>query len=580
MFCRVCAAVLMVVGWVSQIQAQEYDVIQCPNPVYPPPTQGVCEVTAGDDNLLVEATLLTQDAVLQRAHLLIAPDGMISCAACDCSSVAGFDTATRITCSDGIVSPGLINLHDHTGWADTPPVGHGDERFDHRHDWRKGLRGHTDLYIPSSTYSNAGRSWAELRHLLSGTTSIIGPGTAANFLRNLNDPVHQDGLAQDPIHAPTFPLGDASGVLLDEGCAYPGFDGPYPGEIFEPHVSEGIDAEARNEFLCLSNDSLPSGHDVIDDAALVHAIAMTPEDADLLATRSGSIVWSPRTNISLYGMTAPVTVFKNVGVNIALGTDWLPSGSMHLLRELQCAKDLSNTYLGAEFSDYDLVGMVTWNAAFAARMDDVIGHLQAGLFADIAIFDGSVNSDFTAVVDAEAPDVVLVLKGGVPMYGDAPVMEALGAGDGLCETITEAPGNDCLNGKRVCVTREGSALGLTLASLSATYTNYPLFSCTNPPPQEPTCTPFRNESDGIYYDGIPVAGDADGDGVADASDNCPAIFNPPRPVEGFVQSDVESDGIGDACDRCPLDPGEEICTALFVDGFESETTTNWSRTVP
>mgnify|MGYP000733014359 CR=1 FL=1 len=27
-----------------------------------------------------------------------------------------------------------------------------------------------------------------------------------------------------------------------------------------------------------------------------------------------------------------------------------------------------------------------WNAAWAARMDDVIGHLRAGLFADIAIF--------------------------------------------------------------------------------------------------------------------------------------------------------------------------------------------------
>ncbi len=577
---RLWAAVPLIVGWTALISAQDYQVIECPNPSYPPPAQGVCEVTTGDTQLLVEATLLTQGAVLRKAHLLIDADGIIACVGCDCSSEPGFDTATRITCADGVVSPGLINLHDHTGWADTPPVDHGNERFDHRHDWRKGLRGHTNLAIPSSTYSDTGRSWAELRHLLAGTTSIIGPGDAANFLRNLNDPTHQDGLAQDPIYATTFPLGDAAGGLIAEGCDYLGIDPPFPGEIYEPHVSEGIDAEARNEFLCLSNDSLPSGHDVIDDAALVHAIALTPEDAELLATRNGSIVWSPRTNISLYGMTAQVTVFKNVGVNIALGTDWLPSGSMNLLRELQCAKTMSQTYLGAQFSDYDLVGMVTWDAAYAARMDDVIGHLQAGLFADIAIFDGSVNSDFSAVVDAEPPEVVLVLKGGVPMYGDAPVMEALGAGDGLCEIIAESSGNDCLNGKRVCVTREGSGLGLTLASLSAMFTNYPLFSCTNPPPQEPTCTPYRNELDGIYYDGIPVAGDADGDGVLDVSDNCPSMFNPPRPVEGFVQSDADSDGIGDACDRCPVDPGEEICTALFADDFENGTTSNWSNTAP
>ena len=234
----------------------------------------------------------------------------------------------------------------------------------------------------------------------------------------------------------------------------------------------------------------------------------------------------------------------------------------------------------SEFSNHELVGMITWNAARAARMDDVIGHLQSGFFADIAIFNGSVNSEYGAVVNATLGDVALVLKGGLPMYGDAPVMEALGAGDGQCETISYPPGDDCLNGKRVCVTREGAAAGLTLGSLSSTFTNYPLFTCTNPPPDEPTCTPFRNEGDGIFFDGIPSAGDMDGDGVVDGTDNCPSVFNPPRPVDAFVQADAESDGIGDECDRCPLDPGEDICTAFFADGFESGDTSAWSAVVP
>ena len=38
--------------------------------------------------------------------------------------------------------------------------------------------------------------------------------------------------------------------------------------------------------------------------------------------------------------------------------------------------------------------------------------------------------------------------------------------------------------------------------------------------------------------------DVDGDGVPDASDNCPAVANP-------KQEDAESDGVGDACDNCP-----------------------------
>jgi len=571
---RVALTVPLLLACLMSVPAQAVETIDCPNSPTPP-AQGVCEVVAGDSSLVIEATLLTEEAILRNGHLMIDAAGFITCAGCDCSGQPGFNTATRITCADGVASPGLINLHDHINWADSPPVDHGLERYDHRHDWRKGLRGHTQLTIPSSTGTDWGRSWCELRHLLAGTTSMAGSGSAPFFVRNLDTTDDQDGLGQDVLWAPTFPFGDSAGILLTGSCAYPSFSGPYPDETFMPHTAEGVDPEARNEFLCMSNDTIPGGHDAIDDAALIHAVGLLPDDAELLASRFGSVVWSPRSNISLYGMTAPVTVFKKLGVNIALGTDWIPSGSMNILRELQCAKDYSDELLASEFSDHDMVGMVTWNAAYAARMDGVIGHLEPGFFADITIFDGSVNLDAAAVVDAGAPDVVLVLKAGLPMFGDAPVMEALGAGDPDCELLSV-----CLVDKRACVTREGTSVGATLANLSATYTDYPLFVCSNPPPDEPTCTPYRDESDGIFFDGIPVAGDVDGDGVLDGADNCPTVFNPPSPVDNFVQGDAEADGIGDACDRCPLDPGELICIALFYDGFESGDTSAWSNVAP
>jgi len=41
------------------------------------------------------------------------------------------------------------------------------------------------------------------------------------------------------------------------------------------------------------------------------------------------------------------------------------------------------------------------------------------------------------------------------------------------------------------------------------------------------------------------AGDADGDGVPDATDNCPTVPNP-----GSPQADADGDGVGDACDNC------------------------------
>jgi hypothetical protein len=50
--------------------------------------------------------------------------------------------------------------------------------------------------------------------------------------------------------------------------------------------------------------------------------------------------------------------------------------------------------------------------------------------------------------------------------------------------------------------------------------------------------------------------DADNDGVADATDNCP---NDPNPD----QADGDNDGVGDVCDLFPDDPDQ-----IFVDGFE------------
>src|SRR5678816_1630167 len=127
-------------------------------------------------------------------------------------------------------------------------------------------------------------------------------------------------------------------------------------------------------------------------------------------------IWSPRSNITLYGDTARVTEAARLGVEIALGTDWMPTGSMNLLRELRCADSFNTNYLDHYFTDKQLWQMVTLNAAAVTATDDAIGLLAPGKVADITVFNAHGGKTFRSVLDAEPQDVALVVRGGKVLY--------------------------------------------------------------------------------------------------------------------------------------------------------------------
>jgi imidazolonepropionase-like amidohydrolase len=478
----------------------------------------------------------------------------IVCVGCDCSAEAA--DATVLDCPSALITPGLINPHDHLGWAQHPPVEHGTERYDHRHEWRKGKNGHTKLST-AGNFSNHGESWGEMRMVIAGATSMMGSGGSGGFTRNLDRDNLLEGLVHGVPDAPTFPLGDTSGVLINAGCDYnklPNASQRASAVAYVPHVAEGVVDAARNEFLCLAGEVAGSTDVVMDNAAFIHGIGLTTPDVGLMAADSAGLVWSPRSNVSLYGFTAEVGVYDRLGVLIALGSDWAPSGSINLLRELQCADGLNRDHYNGYFSDRALVEMVTHNAAELSGFADTLGTLQVGRLADIAIFDASQNAGYRAVIDAEPADVALVLRGGTALYGDTALVDALAAADG-CDIL-----DICGREKRICAQREtGSTFSQIVDSMTggSGYTTYPLFFC-GIPDNEPTCVPSRPDE----FTGVTTADDQDGDGIADALDNCPNWFNPPRPMDDGMQPNQDGDADGDACDPCPFDPDTTSCTSV------------------
>ena len=136
-------------------------------------------------------------------------------------------------------------------------------------------------------------------------------------------------------------------------------------------------------------------------------------------------MWSPLSNLLLYGQTADVAAAKAAGVHITLAPDWAPSGSKSPLHELKVADLWDDEMLGDIFTDYEMVEMVTSGAALATNWHNEVGTLEAGKAADLVVIDNIHANPYRNLINAIDPDVRLTVVGGLAVYGDEDLMAGL-----------------------------------------------------------------------------------------------------------------------------------------------------------
>jgi cytosine/adenosine deaminase-related metal-dependent hydrolase len=568
----------------TKLKVEDAKVVFCEE-LAPAPGGDACAYEAGSgSSILVRGNVLDLDTVFQGGEVLVNDLGYIEYVGCRQDRPQTLDSlaqaAAEVVCAEGVVSPGLVNAHTHTGFDSNYPEILPD-RFDHRNDWRQ-------LYSwPYGHEFQAG--WSEIRHVMSGMTASVSGTYVAGMALNL-DVLWALGLTD--IQWDTFPLEAGGDFIKNAGACenfpeYSDFPGKVWGDEYVPHVAEGVDDAAHNEFSCLST--------FMDSSwTLLHGIATDAHDGRFMAENGVGLVWSPRGNSHHYGNTAQVRMMKDQGVLLSLGSDWTPTGSMNLQRELVCADEWNSTYLDRAFSDRELWLMTTYNPAASLGFSHLMGRLAPGLLGNIVVFDGrGIDNPYRAPMESGPEGVQLVLIGdliqlffGLPtrtlaLYGDLDFLTAL-VGSPIvegCEAYAEPQAgvyNVCGEAKFLCTDRleVQAAVGQPYTGfglISATIHDpvfdffygptYPLFFCGEPE-GEPPCTPYRPyEYDGSVTTGEASSADRDGDGILDNSDNCRKVFNPVRPMDHGLQADADGDGRGDACDKCPLDAGA-LCSAI------------------
>ncbi|KAI1823415.1 metal dependent amidohydrolase [Xylaria intraflava] len=448
-------------------------------------------------DLLLTGTVLTSNGALHDSAVLV-QSGRIAHVGDVCGLGTRGSDASVLDCAGSVISPGFVNTHEHIDFSTVRPFPDLGERTNHRHDWRLGARGYTMREAAVNGSAVDATAWGELRHVFSGTTSIIGKEMVPGLARNLD---HADGLEQGldgPVaNYDVFPLDDQGGIQRNGDCDY----GPHPiaqdtaarYHRYVGHISEGVDAEAANEFTCLSNatfDTIPAdgggglSTDIMaPNVALVHALGLTPEDYDVIAARGAKIVWSPRSNVFLYGKTLDVKYLLDAGITVALGTDWLPSGSATMAREAICAAAVTRKSHGVELSAKTLWEMATINGAKVAGFERELGSLETGKLADIVVFaeDAGTTDPFAQAIFAPQEKIELVLRGGEILLAKSALAPLT---RGSCETVAFGAEE-----KTACVADE---LGSSFAALEASLAGvYPVVLPALPP-EEPTCEPTRS----------------------------------------------------------------------------------------
>ncbi|HNH15479.1 TRZ/ATZ family hydrolase [Zoogloea sp.] len=118
----------------------------------------------------------------------------------------------------------------------------------------------------------------------------------------------------------------------------------------------------------------------------VHAVHLSPEDIDRLATHHCSIAHCPTSNMKLASGAAPMAAVAERGLRIGLGSDGTASNNrLDLFREMHQAALLAKLTTGdaGALPAHRVLRMATLDGAAALGLDDRIGSIEPGKAADL-----------------------------------------------------------------------------------------------------------------------------------------------------------------------------------------------------
>ena len=394
---------------------------------------------------LLKGRVVTMDGennVINNGNVMIRDGKITGVWASNTNPPAGVDfTEIPIIETEGTIYPGLIDLHNHVHYNHIPlwdfDVHLSESQkseeggYTNRYQW-----GNNWDYGPSITWMKTNiqstyrwdmaseqMKYAEVQAVSGGVTAMQGSpssGTQAwDSILSRNVELYnfgQDGIstcavcgAADDDYTGSHLISQSEAGTLNAWFV---------------HLSEGVDQSSKDEFDALWNKGL-----IMDETIVIHGTALNSSQFSKMASVDSELVWSPLSNLLLYGDTTDVVAAHQAGVSISISPDWGPSGSKNNLHELKVADMWNTNNLAGHFSNYELVEMVTSNPADATGWAPFVGRIKADLYADLVVIDTFHEDPYRNLIEAIDADVALTVVQGKAVFGDVDIMQQLQGDD-------------------------------------------------------------------------------------------------------------------------------------------------------
>jgi len=124
-------------------------------------------------------------------------------------------------------------------------------------------------------------------------------------------------------------------------------------------------------------------------SVFAHCVHLQPADIELLAKTQTRAIYNPNSNMKLSCGIAPIRSLRQQGVIVGIGTDSAASNnSLNIINELAIGLKLQKLHdPDISITTQEMLNMATLNGAKALGLEQHIGSLEVGKYADCIILD-------------------------------------------------------------------------------------------------------------------------------------------------------------------------------------------------